>query len=490
MFSERHHLPVTLRTLPWGLLAVAAFVFLAPNVDLAANLQWHDGQRRAQLVLLAFVVVLALAVPGTARRMTEVWCGLQSWIRVALAAAFALGLVSSLLAPLPRWALLEWGLSWLLLMLGFGIAAQRLQTGERLDRLLVLLFLATATAYAVSTCSIYVTMLLVGPVYGLGFDVRELYPSFSNVRFFGHVQTILLPFLLLPAMWWGTTRLRRVLLWVAPAVWWMLAVGSGTRGTWVALLVGGVAVSLFGGRSGRQWIKWQFAGLLCGLLCYALFILLIPQLLDRPASFLHRAGDIVSLSQREVLWAKSITFAVQHPLLGIGPMHYAYFATEVAAHPHNAVLQWIAEWGIPATLLLTGVCVVAGLAFAVHVRRITAVAEERRALMAVALLAALAGAAAQSMVDGVLVMPVSQTLLALLCGWAVGVYFTGRNWMPRFRFAEHFAVIAVMVVAAGTVAYGVSPEIRHIVEREQAYLAAHPDLRLLPRFWAQGWIGR
>jgi O-antigen ligase len=490
MFNERHHLPVTLRTLPWVSLAVAAFVFLAPNVDLAANLQWHDGQRRAQLVLLAFVVLLALAVPGTARRMTEVWSGLQSWIRIALAAAFALGLASGLLAPLPRWALLEWGLSWLLLMLVFGIAAQRLQIGERLDHLLVLLFLATATAYAVSTCSIYVTMLLVGPVYGLGFDVRELYPGFSNVRFFGHVQTMLLPFLLLPAMWWGTTRARRVLLWIAPAVWWMLAVGSGTRGTWVALLVGGIAVSLFGGRSGRQWIKWQFAGLLCGLLCYALFILLIPQLLDRPASFLHRAGDIVSLSQREVLWAKSITFALQHPLLGIGPMHYAYFATEVAAHPHNAVLQWTAEWGIPAALLLTGVCVVAGLVFAVHVRRITAVAEERRALVAVALLAALAGAAAQSMVDGVLVMPVSQTLLALLCGWAVGVYFTGRDWIPRFRFVEHAVVMAVMVVAAGTVAYGVSPEIRHIAEREQMYLAAHPDPRLLPRFWAQGWIDR
>jgi len=41
---------------------------------------------------------------------------------------------------------------------------------------------------------VYVVMLLVGPVYGQIFDVRELYVSFSNVRFFGHIQTMLLPF--------------------------------------------------------------------------------------------------------------------------------------------------------------------------------------------------------------------------------------------------------------------------------------------------------
>ncbi len=478
--------PVTLRTLPRVLLAVAAFVFLAPNIDFAADLQWHDGQRLAQLVLLA-AVVLSLAWPGAGRSLADTWVLLPHWCRISLMAAFVLGFVSSLMAPLPRWALLEWGQWWLLLMMVLCIAAQRRRFGECLDQQLVLLMLATATAYAISVGGVYAAMLLIGPVYGQSFEIRELYVNFSNLRFFGPIQTMLLPFLLLPAMWWGTTLARRILLWSVPAVWWMLVIASGTRGTWIALLIGIAAVAIYGRLVGRQWIKWQIGGLLCGLLCYAFFILLVPWLLAQPGSFIHRPGDIVSLSLREVLWTTAIAFAAQNPFLGVGPMHYAYFATEVASHPHNAVLQWLAEWGVPAAVLLTAVCAAAGLVFAAHVRRTVNQAGERNAMLRIALLAALAGAAAQAMADGVLVMPVSQTLLALLCGWALGLYFTA----PAVRCGnvQHAILITVTVIAASAVACGVAPEITRIAEREKTYLAAHPvSAVLFPRFWTQGWI--
>lgn len=472
-------------TLPWVVCAVAAFVFLAPNFDFAVDLAWHDGQRLAQLTLLV-IVLLALAVPGAASQAAAVWSGFSVMIRIALLSAFGLGLVSSLAAPLPRWALLEWGQLWLLLVMALGVAAQSRQFGEHLDRPLVVVLFATATAYAISAGVVYVVMLLIGPDYGQIFDVRELYVSFSNVRFFGHIQTMLLPFLLLPAMWWGRTRLRRFLLWSVPAVWWMLAVGSGTRGTWVALLVGVVAVFFYGGQIGRKWIKWQLIGLLCGALCYGVFIEGVPRLLDQPVWFLHRTGDIVSLSLREVLWTTALDFTAQHPLLGVGPMHYAYFATKIAAHPHNAVLQWLAEWGIPAALLLTGVCAASGLAFAGHVKR-TVDQMGERGLVKIALLAALAGAAAQAMVDGVLVMPVSQTLLALLCGWAISMHFAART--VSSGNVQQVMLIGLTVMAAAAVACGVAPEIGRIAEREKSYLVAHPpDTPLFPRFWTQGWI--
>lgn len=470
-------------------MAVAAYVFLAPNVDFAVNLQWHDGQRLTQLVLLALILA-SLLVPGCAREMTAVWAAFRTRIRIALVAAFALGLVSAILSPLIRWALLEWGWHGLLLTATLMVAAERRRLGEHLDQWLALLFFASATAYTATVITVYAAMLLQGPAYGQGFNVRELYTGFSNVRFFGQFQTMVLPFLLLPALWWGTTRLRKTLLWITPVVWWMLAVGSGTRGTWAALLVGCAAVLIFGGNTGRQWIKMQLIGLLFGLTCYAVFILLVPQLVQQPAVFLHRSGDILSLSLREVLWATSAGFAVNHFLLGIGPMHYAYFANEVAAHPHNAVLQWLAEWGMPAALLLTGVCAAAGLAFAGYVRRQVAIESKRKGWLAVALLAAIAGGAAQAMVDGVLVMPVSQTVLVLLCGWAIGIYLSERP-QARCRVIEHVAILAVVVAAAGVVAYGVSPEIGHLAAREEAYLrTSPPGARLLPRFWAQGWINQ
>jgi putative inorganic carbon (hco3(-)) transporter len=111
----------------------------------------------------------------------------------------------------------------------------------------------------------------------------------------------------------------------------------------------------------------------------------------------------------------------------------------------------------------------------------------------VALLAALAGAAAQSMVDGILVMPVSQTLLVLLCGWAIGLYFDERGRTAHGGIIGRTAMAAVTLIAAIVVAWGVTPEIGRIAEREEAYLAAYPPENpalpnLMPRFWTQGRI--
>lgn len=478
----------TLRTLPWVLLAVAAYIFLASNVDFAANLQWHDGQRLGQLVLLA-VLALGLLWPGAVLRLVDTWMLLSNWIRAALLAAFMLGFVSSLMAPLPRWALLEWGMLWLLLIMAMSVAAQRYRAGDRFDEGLVLLFYATALAYAVNSGMVYLAMLQVGPF----FNVRELYVSFSNVRFFGHIQTMLLPFLPLPAIWWGTTRVRLVLLSIVPVLWWMLAVASGTRGTWIALLIGIGVAAVFCGVVSRRWIKWQLGGFLGGVFCYGIFIWAVPQFLEQPTWFIHRSEDIVSLSSRELLWTGAMTFTAQHPLFGIGPMHFAYFSSVVGAHPHSVLLQWLAEWGIPAALLMTGVFAHAGLVFAGHVRQIPKSAENDREWTKIALLAALAGGAAQAMVDGVLIMPISQTLLALMCGWAIGMYFEKHRLAGRRHVLHYSCIVVITIIAAGVVVCGVMPEIGRLAEREQAYLAAHPPVdpslpRLFPRFWTQGWI--
>ncbi len=472
----------------WLLLAVAAYVFLASNIDFAPHLTWHDGQRLAQLALFG-MAILGLAVPGVGIAVADVWAALPRWGRIALFAAFAIGIVSAMQAPLWRWALLEWAMLLLLLVTALSVAAGRRAGGVQMDQVLVMVLYATAVAYISKMVVVYVAMLTVGATYGQGFNVRELFTGFSNIRFFGHVQTLLLPFLLLPALCWATRLRYQLLLGMVPALWWMLAVASGTRGTWVALLIGVLAVLAFGGQTGRRWIKWQIAGLACGLLCYAAFILLVPNLMDQPASFLHRAEDIITLSGREVIWTAALGYTSEHPWLGIGPMHFAYFTNAVAAHPHNAILQFMAEWGIPAALLFTTVFAVAGLAFAGRVRQLAAGADTQTGMIAVALLAALAGGAAQAMVDGVLVMPVSQIVLALVCGWALGFYLMGHNSIAPCSVMEKRLAAAIIILAAGCVIYGVQPEIARLEQREAEFLAGQwPGSRLLPRFWAQGWI--
>jgi hypothetical protein len=184
-----------------------------------------------------------------------------------------------------------------------------------------------------------------------------------------------------------------------------------------------------------------------------------------------------------------VQFSSENPWFGIGPMHFAYWKNEVAAHPHNVVLQWFAEWGVPAGLLLAGLWVSSGFALAEYTRRMADQSEIRTRYFRAALLAALTGASAQAMVDGVMVMPVSQTLLALLAGWAVGVMHC-----PRLRLligsVERVLLTLSILFAVIAVIFGIAPEIGNLVERQKTYLEGLQEgARLLPRFWAQGWIG-
>lgn len=475
------------------LAAAAAYVLLAPNVDFAPDLAWHDGQRLAQLALLV-LVSCAVLMPATGRPVWQTWALLPRWSRLLLGVVLILGLISSILAPLPRWALLEWSSLVLLGVLALAVAAAWREPSPVRNQILVAVFFATALTYSVKAVTMYFTMLVVGPEYGLAFTAEELFTGFTNIRFFGHVQTMLLPFLVLPVLWWGRTPGRRALLFIIPVMWWMLAIASGTRGSWVSLLIGALVALWFGGKSGLRWMRWQMGALLGGGAAYLFFIMLVPDLLARPALLMHRVDDIVSLRGRDVLWGLSAELIAQNPWLGIGPMHFAKHLSVLAAHPHNAILQFMAEWGVPAALGITVAWAAGGLAWSLHVRRMTSAVEpDRHSMVLVALLAAITGASAQAMVDGIMVMPVSQTLLALLCGWSLGEYYSARAaaYAPVALHRSSLAFRGAVVLAAVVLTWGVLPELGGLEERMQAHLRLQPEgpnPKLLPRFWVQGWI--
>ncbi len=477
---------------PWAVLLVAVYVFLATNVDLATELQWHDGQRLGQLVLMVFFSAVAVAFWG--QSICGAWLSLPGWSRYALVLVLFLGALSSLLAVFPRWAFLEWGMMVLLVIMALGVAGLCRTADTLRVQGLVLFCFATALAYCVKSGTVYLAMLLIGPAYEMPFAVEDLFPGFSNVRFFGHLQTMLLPFLVLPALWWGKSPARRTLLMVVPAFWWALAIASGTRGSWVALLFGMMVVFAVLGIGAARWLRLQLLGLCSGAIGYVLFVVLLPMWFYPTASFMFRETDIFSLSSREKLWELSMDIVSGQPWLGIGPMHFANHLSILAAHPHNAVLQLMVEWGIPAAVMFTAVCAAGGLSWALRVRQMghtpAAAALDRQMLTATALLAALTGAAAQAMVDGIIVMPISQACLVLLAGWALGWSHAGRV-VPIAAKWVILVFRGVTLLAVMSLALGAWPEIGKLEERAQAHLRTvepGPHPRLLPRFWIHGWI--
>lgn len=466
---------------------VAAYLIVLPNVDLLHTLEWHDNQRLAQLVLLTVVAAGALAGGIRSRSaisVTTLWRAPPAFIRTMLIAAFLLGAVSSAMAPYPRWAFLEWSTMALLMLLALSVAATRRESATRFDRLLLGALVFTAVAYTLKVGVAYSAAML----ERLPLHVGWLIDGFSNPRFFGHFQGMTLPLLVLPAMYWARTLLSRVGWTLLPTFWWMLAIASGTRGTWLAMMAACAVVLLSARRAGYPWLKWQLGTFLGGFAVYILFFLVVPGWLGAPATTINRLSDITSLSHRDVIWTMALEYIAAHPFLGIGPMHFAYYPNPIAAHPHMSLLQWAAEWGLPSALLVLGVVLYAGMSFVRQLRAAVPAGDAQAYTLRLALLASLSAAAVQSLVDGVIVMPYSQTLLAVICGWAFAVYRSNLPFTHPVHRSTEVIGVAVVLLSAALLMWGVFPEVQDIAGRQEAYTNRHPERTLLPRFWGQGWI--
>lgn len=471
-------------------LAFAAYLVFLPTTGVVPDLSWHNDQRLAQIALLLLVAVhtaSGLIFVGSSK-VAAVWSLTPRYVRIALAAVLLLGMVSAAVAPLPRWALLEWSLMALLLALGMLVAVARHQLPARFDRLLMAALLLTAAAYILKVAVAYSAAL----VERLPLNIGWLLDGFSNPRFFSQFQSMTLPLLVLPAMYWARTPLSRLSLTLIPVFWWMLAITSGGRGTWLAMLSACTLVLICAKTHAYRWLKWQLGTFVAGAAAYGLFFYAIPGLRGVQADTVNRLVDIASLSFRDVLWKRAMDFIVANPILGIGPMHFSYYPNPVAAHPHMSLLQWAAEWGILSALLVLGIAMYAGWCYARKLRAAMIDNEESHVLR-LALLGSLCAAAVHSLVDGIIVMPYSQTLLAVLCGWALALHHSRSPLMNNLADRPVLPIIFLAVaLSAALLVWGAAPGVMAIFGGDAAF-SAHVVQEggiLMPRFWSDGWIYR
>jgi len=463
-----------------GMALLALMVALVPLLPVLQTTWWfgnpHDVYRQYQLWLLLVAGLgvlftarggnLALPVP---RRALWLLPGLAVWL-----------LVSALLAELPRWALLEWAHLWLLGGLALAVARLRDTLGMAFDRWALRTVLAGVGLYAGLTLLFYLASL---SQPDLPFDEMNLLRAFANPRFFGHFQTLVFPFLVL-ALVQAPKRPARLLLGTLLVWWWLLEFVAGTRGT--VLGVGGalVLLALLPGSIGRPWLRLQVLAALTGWLAYLALFRWLPTWLGMLRDVDLLQVRIWGLSGRGPLWAQAWQFVIEHPWFGVGPMHLARYPTGLAAHPHSLPLQWLAEWGIiPALLALA--LVGWGLW-----RLYRSIDRSAQAPWRMALFAALAGAAIQSLVDGIHVMPYSQTLIAIAAGWALASFNTS-NAVDRPLPGKHICLVlrGLTALALLGVIVGVAPEIYILESWELSYLSEHNG-QWLPRFWLQGMLDR
>jgi O-antigen ligase len=387
-------------------------------------------------------------------------------------------------ASYPRFSALEWATLLLLLELVLLLAMEVRLVNVSFDRWANRLVVALAVVIALKIMTGYLAAILEAK----RLDTIMLFEgTFSNRRFFGQVASMVVPLLAYPLLRGGLSRSAQAALFSLLAVWWMLVIVSGTRGTWMALVVAAIVLGVFAWRACVGWLKIQALALGMGALLFGILFVWLPVWIGLDASLENRLINLTTLSGRGVLWSLAWAQIQAHPWLGIGPMHLAAIRNDVGAHPHNAVLQLAAEWGVPAALALILPAISGVLRLLARLRQQQQDASFN--LLLVCLTASLLAASTQSMVDGVIVIPYTQTLLALVAGWALGVYFRGASVMPIASCSRRmrFGVPVLSVLALTGLLNGIFPEVFNRAEVTQAFVDAGNQL-IPPRYWAVGWI--
>jgi O-antigen ligase len=423
---------------------------------------WHDQQRICQLLLIFFAMPLLVLSPQAA---------LSRVAMVALVGMFAWGLVSSQLSAWPDWAMKEWaryvGLTLVALLLG-GLAR-----APRVSDFVLWVMAIVGSVHAFQFLVSYLAAFISG-IRVLHADL--LFSGFANRRFFAQFQVMLLPILALLIVLCWQRRNRKVasLLLLTLAIQWCMAFMLGGRGLWLGLFISHAAVVLINRQLWRL-VALQAIAALLGAMIFLLLFKLIPYWtgIDAVVYDELRSG----LSAREVIWQSAWDMALANPWFGVGPMHFSATYNPVAAHPHQVIMQWLAEWGFVATSMALAVGFL-GLAHGVACLRRQIVGE-----LDVSLALAILGALILAQVDGVFVMPYTETWLALLVGLALA------RWSKPAQ--QSVARQLVLAISATSVMFVFWPvlisEVPALPQNERAFLQNN-NTGWVPRFWDQGWI--
>lgn len=425
---------------------------------------WHNQQRIAQLFLIIACSVSVFFLPQAA---------LSRGLEVLLAGVVVLGLASALLAQWPAWALQEWARYLGLVLLVFTVSGL---TQQPRHREVVLWALAlVGSLHAFQFLVVYSAAFISGARI---LDADLLFSGFSNPRFFGQLQVMLLPVLALLLVQCRQRCMTKAVafLFLVMVVQWCIAFLLGGRGLWLGLLISHVLLALLN-RSFKRLLALQVTVAVLGLLAYLLLFKLVPYWLELAPVL--RDDLRTELSGREQIWRWAWEMALANPWLGAGPMHFSITYNPIAAHPHQVILQWLAEWGFAATglaLVLGAWGVVSG---AIFLRRLQA------NVLDAGLWCAIVGALVLAQVDGVFVMPYTETWLAVLAGLALARWRAAT--LGPLQLRVFFLVLAVPVVLVlGGVLIKQAPALPAC---ERFYLEQY-GADWAPRFWQQGWISR
>lgn len=432
----------------------------------------YNAARVAQGILLTLTAVLMIRQPsGDIPNLIWPW-----------AVLLALAISSSAMAAVPAlaWRQGVWDAAWLLslplLAESMSNPAMRLRA---LGAIVVGQFVYVLLASA---------MLFYGLIAEQFLDSWHAFPGYENPRYFNHTQTLGIPLLAAYSLWPQAARSWRRLAAAACVLHLFLIYVFLARATLVGLGIAALVVAL-GLRDGRL-LKALLLYAILGMLLYVVGLKGLPQLLGISEVPIFRdPAERGSIEARFYLWQIALQAMSEHPMLGLGPMHFAHTVNGEAAHPHNIYLQMAAEYGLPFALI--ALTLLARWLYRCFVLLKTATSTQDFHIET-GCFVAIAGALVDGLFSGNFVMPISQSWMALCVGLLLALQqeHSATLMQPLHRTWRHWLMSSVSVSLAVGLFFIQTTMIQELKQSPVNVIhgpSLTPDQRN-PRFWADGWF--
>ena len=466
-------------------LAYIALITFSPSIHFIRYIEFHVCQRIIQLLLLGLVLVDGIIIGFNPNRMTPV----SNKIKLGLFAVLTLAIISSYLSIEPRYAVIEISIFAALCYLALFVARLFDENKETLIKQLTYALWASIVLYMVSFYVGYTTAMIFKEAY-----LYWPYPfyGFSSIRSFQQYQLWALGLICLPLLAFDLKKKIRLWLYFALTCWWVLLFYAGSRGVLLGWLASLLITAVIYRKLAWSFLRMQLINAFTGLCGYLLLFKIIPSSLATGTATTTIVTSTIfrsTVTDRTDLWKVALVMIKNFPFFGVGPMHF-YFYNPFGTHPHDSVLQIAAEWGLPATFIILAI---AGYGFNCWFKKFNAgklqTASKLDSHLAMILFFTIIANSIYSLVDGVIVMPISQVLMFTMIGLMIGQYTqeqVATNKPNRIKFRPIFAGIVLVFMLLSTLpelVRGLTNYERYFVPGERAF-SMGPDI-INPRIWMQ-----
>ncbi len=455
---------------------------LSPNIHFLDEFNRYDEKRLFQIFIIVLIGICTLLLGEVRNALYTTLRTIPTASRWAISIFFLIGILSAIFSESPRHSFLEISLLLLLFLSSLYIASVVIKCPITASEWLMAAFVFAVSLHFAGFFSQFI-MMLKG---ALEPSFAGLFRGFINPRFGNQWQGMVLPIIIGTAIYYQkySVKIFFITLFLAAFLWMNILFSSG-RGVVLATILGVFLTGILFKSHRKVWWKLNLSVLASGIMLYAFVIFIIYLSTD---TFILANQHLIdsSSSGRFSLWLSALQLTYLNPWIGMGPMQFAQLdQNEIAAHPHNIVLQLLAEWGVIATLLAVAITL---YGFIKWVRFGTAQisTHPKSTILYSALTSAFITANVHALVSGVWVMPLSQLTLIIIIGWMYGLYMQMNTKITAH--ANPIFFLAAILLTLVVFIYGLYPELSNLTNWLQTSFEATGSSYLHPRFWSQGTI--